>query len=465
MTETGQGALPVWHDEGRRVASALDAVGSALVVGRDAELAAWVALGIARAQAERRRVAVADLVGEVAPLRALTRDDDDPHGISDSFLYGVSLNRIARPADAQGNLFVLPSGSEAVATEEIFRSDRWRRLAGGFREVDALLLLVAHADTPGLDALAASVDGIVLAGDAAGALPDAPAPLAVVGAPTRRARAVAERTTPNDAAAAATTSAAAAEPRAPRRQRRGDADAIAGGPVAAPPTPNRRAAYVVAALAALALLAALVLFARQRAAGGTGPRMALGADSARGVSTDSARAAAAPDTLPMQQVTNAADTAARAMWTVQLGSSQSDGESFLPPGVDRATLPPLVVAPELGEGLWYKTYVGAYARREQAESLRASLAARRVVGEGSGMVTRTPFALLLADSVRAADAPQRIRALASRGVRAYPLARGDGLVALYAGAFDTQDKAAYLARALDSAGVPARLVYRFGRSL
>ncbi|MGZ8414760.1 MAG: hypothetical protein ACXW05_18690, partial [Gemmatirosa sp.] len=165
MTEPAAGTLPVWHDEGRRVASALDAVGSALVVGRDPEIAAWVALGIARAQAERRRVAIADLVGEVGPLQALVDQDDDPHGISDSFLYGVSLNKIARPADAAGNLFLLPSGSEAVAVEEIFRSDRWRRLASGFREVDALLLLVAHADTPGLDALATSVDGVVIAGD------------------------------------------------------------------------------------------------------------------------------------------------------------------------------------------------------------------------------------------------------------------------------------------------------------
>src|SRR5207237_1366734 len=101
------------------------------------------------------------------------------------FLYGVSLNKIAHPADATGNLFVLPSGSEAVATEDVFRSDRWRRLASGFREVGALLLLVAHADTPGIDTLATMVDGVVIVGDASGALVDAPAPLAVI-APTRR---------------------------------------------------------------------------------------------------------------------------------------------------------------------------------------------------------------------------------------------------------------------------------------
>jgi hypothetical protein len=38
-------------------------------------------------------------------------------------------------------------------------------------------------------------------------------------------------------------------------------------------------------------------------------------------------------------------------------------------------------------------------------------------------------------------------------------------VALYAGAFRTEAEAAYLARTLQKAGVPARLVYRIGRSL
>jgi hypothetical protein len=49
--------------EGRRIATALDECGSAIVVGDDPAGAAEVALGIARAQARRRRVAVVDLIG------------------------------------------------------------------------------------------------------------------------------------------------------------------------------------------------------------------------------------------------------------------------------------------------------------------------------------------------------------------------------------------------------------------
>ncbi|MDF1506007.1 hypothetical protein, partial [Roseisolibacter sp. H3M3-2] len=196
---------------------------------------------------------------------------------------------------------------------------------------------------------------------------------------------------------------------------------------------------------------------------------ALAADSARRAAADSAQAAAAaalPDTLPMLTVANAADTVGRALWSVWVGGATSDSAAFpTPTGVDPATLPVLVVAPTVEGTPWVDVYMGAFAQREQAESLRVSLARRGLLGAGSGQVRRTPFALLLADSVRAVDVPARLQALARRDVRAYPLARGGGLVALYAGAYQTQDQALYLARTLQKAGVPATLVYRIGRSL
>ena len=53
-------------------------------------IASRVALGVARAAAIERRVAIADLVGAPATLGALAGDGDAP-GITDSFLHGVSL--------------------------------------------------------------------------------------------------------------------------------------------------------------------------------------------------------------------------------------------------------------------------------------------------------------------------------------------------------------------------------------
>ncbi|HET7457911.1 MAG TPA: SPOR domain-containing protein [Gemmatimonadaceae bacterium] len=150
-----------WEEVGASVAAALDGRSAVVVIGDDPEAAAAVALGAGRAQGARRRVAIGDLVGEVAPLQALVTGDD-PHGLVDSFLYGVSLNKIARPAQGMRNLYILPSGTEPVVAEEIFRNERWRRLAIGFSEVGALLLLVAPAGAPGVDALVAQLDGALV---------------------------------------------------------------------------------------------------------------------------------------------------------------------------------------------------------------------------------------------------------------------------------------------------------------
>jgi len=151
----------LWEAAGSRVAGTLDSASAVVVLGHDPIATASVALGIARAQASHRRVAVGDLIGDVPPLRELVTDDD-PHGLTDAFLYGVSFNRIARQIDAIGNLHVLPSGSDQVVQEEILRNDRWRRLASGFHEAGALLLIAAPAAVPGVEDLIRMLDGVVV---------------------------------------------------------------------------------------------------------------------------------------------------------------------------------------------------------------------------------------------------------------------------------------------------------------
>jgi hypothetical protein len=447
-----------WLEEGRRSGSVLDGVGSAVVVGRDAEAAAWVALGLARAQAIRRRVAVADLVGEVPPLQSLVDPDSDPHGISDSFLYGVSLNKIAHPVDTSGNLFVLPSGSEAVATDEVFRSDRWRRLASGFREVGALLLLVAQSDTPGLDALATMVDGVVIAGDAssaAAALADAPAPIAVI-APSRR-RAAARRTTAKPGAApekAATPSA----PAAPRRN------------------------WVLYALLGVLLAGGLSFWLWSRStsvhgdvpvrpdsarAGTARPDSARPPDSAAARRPDSTATAPPAPTgpLPALTVANPADSTSATAYSVVVSASNTPEGASLDPRT-MATLSVTALTPVLEDGApWYRLLVGAYPSRAGADSLLGDLQRRGVLGEGSGLVVRTPYALLVADHVPAADVRARVQSFLAKNIPLYALSRGDGTVALYAGAFERPEQAAWLARVLQTAGVTPTLVYRTGRSL
>jgi hypothetical protein len=147
-------------------------------------------------------------------------------------------------------------------------------------------------------------------------------------------------------------------------------------------------------------------------------------------------------------------------------SSNTPEGATVDPQVDLATLPVPALTPVLERGApWYRLLVGASTSRQEAEALLADLRRRRVLGAGSGSIVRAPYALLVAEAVPAAQAGDRVQALARKNIPVYPLSRGDGTVNLYAGAFETPDQAAFLARNLQGAGVRPVLVYRTGRSL
>lgn len=109
-----------WEGAGRETGERLGAYHALVVIGADPVSTGRVAIGIARAQAGHRRVAVGDLFAESWPIQELV-ETDDPHGLVDSFLYGVSLSRIAYEVKGAGQLFVMPSGTEPPDYDEIFR--------------------------------------------------------------------------------------------------------------------------------------------------------------------------------------------------------------------------------------------------------------------------------------------------------------------------------------------------------
>ena len=154
-----------WEAAGRELGERLSAYHSLVVIGVDPVTTGRVAIGIARAQSDHRRVAVGDLFAESPPIQALVYTDD-PHGLVDSFLYGVSLSKIAHEVPGAGQLFVMPSGTEPPNYEEILPNPRWHRLAAGFREVGALLVLAAPASAPHIEDLVAATDGAILVGEA-----------------------------------------------------------------------------------------------------------------------------------------------------------------------------------------------------------------------------------------------------------------------------------------------------------
>ena len=218
--------LSMWEAEGNRHAAALDACAGAVVIGERPSTAAEVALGIARVQARRRRVAVADAVGELGPLEDLV-PMDAPYGLIDSFFYGVSLNKIAYTVDPARNLIIFPSGAVPIDHEALLGSDRWIKLLDGFRAADGLLLIVAPAESSALSSLIEVMDGVVLVGNVAAApgtrvlaharlpmIPARPTPASV--APIESPRASASLPTPaRPTPAAPQTPVAAPTPSAP----------------------------------------------------------------------------------------------------------------------------------------------------------------------------------------------------------------------------------------------------------
>src|SRR5207253_3687551 len=95
----------------------LGAYNAIVVLGSNPVATGRVAVGIARAQSGLRRVALGDLFAESPPIQALVTNDD-PHGLVDSFLYGVSITKIAHQVPDAGELFVMPSGTHAPPYEE-----------------------------------------------------------------------------------------------------------------------------------------------------------------------------------------------------------------------------------------------------------------------------------------------------------------------------------------------------------
>ena len=419
----------LWEAAGSRVAQTVGDAGGVVVLGHDPIATASVALGIARAQAQHRRVAVGDLIGDVAPLRALVTDDD-PHGLTDSFLYGVSLNKIARQIDTIGNLHILPSGSEHGVQEEILRNDRWRRLASGFREVGALLIIVAPAAVPGVEDLVAMFDGVVLVGGATSPLPNAPVFAEVPSALRPAMRPTSAR------------------------------------PTTASASGRRRWLIPIAAAAAIVAMASLLgrnYFARQRS-----QPPGLQRDSAAASADSLGVASPAVDSSPPLTPANIADSASASPYAVQIAMVDTEDGAAARVRAGGGDFPVGTYAPVSrgGDlGTWYKVVTGAYVNRDRAEQLLAFLRTRGVVPKGWGSVVRAPLALQVATAPSQTEAAALIADYQSRRVPVYGLLQRDGSVRVYAGAFEAPEEASLFRSTLkETKNIDATLVYRVGRA-
>lgn len=407
-----------WEAAARRIAPMLGSYSAAVVTSSDVLAAAHAALGIGLAEAEHRRVAIGDLVGELEPIQSLVTSDD-PHGISDSFTYGVSLNKIARPIDTTGNLFVMPSGTGSVRDPAIFGNSRWQRLANGFREVGALLLLVAPADAPGLKELIDQMDGVVLVGN-----------------------------TPLDFAPYINIIARVPAPARPIDR--------------SPPKPTRPLWQIAALLLVLvALVGAGVYWNYMERAESAKPRPAY----RRPAAVPAPPPVAVADTLTVPPPANPADSASASAYAVELEAfSASDDaterlarfHASLPAG----TISPVPVGPN--RDTYYKVIAGAYPAQREAQALLDRLRHDHVVQDALGTVVRVPYALLVdsAPPGHSAELEQYRRAPQPM----YVLEQADQSLKVYAGAFERPEDAASLLSTLRAAKMSPVLVYRTGRT-
>jgi len=469
-----------WEEEGRQLGPTMDAFSAIVVVGADVMAAGQVALGIGRVQGDRRRVAIADLLGEAPPLQSLVHADD-PHGIVDSFMYGVSLNRIAYPVDGTGELFIMPSGTEPIDYEDLFVNPRWRRLAAGFREVGALLILAAPANAPHLRQLVDATDGAVLVGD------EVPGELPVSQAlgwvrPHRHAPIM---------LAAEPSYETPSEP-APALYRRTPIEVNlvpAPSAPARPPARRRMAPGVFGVLITLLLVLTGFWFARRpfasdgkswlgvkpgtpaaaKATGGTlqldsvtRAQMAARDSAARDSAARVAALAVLPDSFPVLAPANPGDSATASAFAVILENTNGLPGAIVDMTSKYKNVPAGSYALDL-RTRYYKLVAGAFQTRAGADSLLSELRARKVLAVGFGAVVFLPYAFLVESNVPAAEAAPRLARAAGKAQPIYALRQANGSVNFYFGAYENPQEASLAVPAARRAGLAPTLVYRTGR--
>ncbi len=420
-----------WEEAGSAFASAVDGFHAVVICGETDEVAAEVALGIARVASMRRKVTIADLSGDVAPIKALL-EDWNLDGVTEAILYGVSFPRLERPVAALKRISIVPSGADDVRQDGVYESTRWLALAREFRKQGSLLLIVASAAAPALRKLVEYVDGAIVVGRA---LAD-PAPQFLV-----LKRIPSPDSPPLPARARPTREIPVIHDASPL-------------PVGLPPR-----AYAAAGLVTLVLMLALTTFMITRSA----PESENAAIVPSGLPP-----APAPAATDSALVANPADSSASSPYAVQLLAANTlEGANFelreKLKSVPAGTISPVPIGAD--RITWYQVVGGAYTDIRSADSLLAAVRRSRTVGPAVGFVVRVPFALLV-DSV-AINEPvaTKLQRYLSRGLPVYALVQPAGNSLLYAGAFAAPADAAILQDSLSSAGIRTLLVYRKGRTL
>ena len=427
-----------WETEGRRLGAALENCHAIVVVGADEAATAKVAVGVGRSQATSRRVVVGDLLGDAAPIQALVQNDD-PHGLFDSFEYGISLGKVTHEVHGAGRLAVVPSGTGPIDYPHLLADRRWPQLAATFRKNGSLLILAAPANAPGIERLVAATDGAVLVGDVLP--PGVPATQVL-----RTIREPRPRFTPRQSGAAVV---AATVHSWYQRRLIGAAAGVgltlvlAGFGVWIAQRPMDRSANHPRTVDPNRSPASVV---------GTGASMVAGGN----VTGTNGGPAIAP--------ANPRDSARASAWSVEMKSFATQAGAVMELEAQQTVLPAATFAPMVeGDMRWFPLIGGAYADSAGAVALLQTLRQHGMLRPNWGAVKRRPLALLVQANVGADTAGAVVTDYIERGIPAYALRQADGSATVYAGAFESPDQARLLTESLKSSGLTPTLVYRTGR--
>jgi hypothetical protein len=462
-----------WSVEGERLGGSLRKLSTIVVLGVDSTDTALVALGIARSQSASRRVTVVDLFGDSPPIRALVTTDD-PHGIVDSFVYGVSLKRITHRVPEPGELYVVTAGTEPPTYPDLFGHSRWPRIVESARKVGELLVVIAPASAPGLERLVTLSDGAVVVGGFTPTRVPEQRILAVVSESGRGRRGMTPESAP-------VSGEPAHAPGNYRKTPRGSivvSPAESNEPAATSGVTGNRTAFA-GVLITVAVAAFLVWLAGRPFSWGPGKgsRPAPVADSTgtRAVTAAGLHPVSDSTLTPRDSgsiVANQSDSAGAAAFSIQLMSANTQPGAILTFQAERGTLPAATFTPVLiGDTRWYRVICGALATRAAADSLLASLKTARGARAKDWIVMETPYAFLIDSAVPASAAKALTAELARQGVPAYALYQEDGTAWILAGAFENVAQSTLygeLLGALPGLGAggprgPPTLVFRKGK--